>query len=936
MEILSHPTDFSVAHYLNQALQTGTAAPHDETATQARLAELALGLQYQTTACHEEIGKLGAELRAIVPRCAADVGRVTVGLTGLQQDALALNAASHVALWGTPPPPDTSNAGVLSRSSSEPGETTATTTAAAVPPALDSASSSLETLSTLHALQANLARTREILTAAATWDETLATLPGLLAQGAAQLPAAVAQLAKLVRGEQALRGMPNPESRTAALERTRLQVAALLQPQLAHALQSMQARLGPLQQCVQLYAQLEMLDQLQAQYVKHRPAALHKLWFDYQAPTAANPGATPLADWLPTWFQAVLQLLQEERRQAATVFGAAAVPQLLLKILSQALQPIVPSFCNRMSSSAHHDMVQVARVYEACLQFVSLAYELIATVYLDYMEGSTTTTTTSSSGAGGAATATPIDALELWCELEKVVVDILGKVLQTFQTEWAQRERTAALETTLPAARAALSGVLAQQSGLEQASMDALWTWCCRQDEENDAANDANDPDANKLNDTRLTTWMPLALGRFRLLRGGYGAPEAVSVLDNLLAAYIGQVTELLRPFLESCSASSSHHYEDAHVTAALSILKVAGWMQTEYENLQAGTKQEFSVLQGRLEKHIRWLERIPSATDDKSKAAKFVLPDSLSTVEINSMLTLAACGGSGANKVEAAQAALATLERLSNENTLFTKARQAVTDLSQVCHVFCFNVCFAVPRLHLASLSSLDAWNKSATAEDALASYGTLPQGYITHVGEHVLSLVQALEPFAMDAASLAMVQPVMKDLRHVAKQPWKELLHASGMEDDDLVDDKVLERLMVGKDLLDLVVGAPLEEEVEEPEGEGDNEEAKAVTNFCNAWLDVVGLAVTGRLLERLLRIPTLTSKGCEHLQADLNYLVNVLMALGVQGHPHPLLGHVAELAVLDGSILRERIQSHDTREPLENCLAAMERRLAAIKGA
>ena len=47
-------------------------------------------------------------------------------------------------------------------------------------------------------------------------------------------------------------------------------------------------------------------------------------------------------------------------------------------------------------------------------------------------------------------------------------------------------------------------------------------------------------------------------------------------------------------------------------------------------------------------------------------------------------------------------------------------------------------------------------------------------------------------------------------------------------------------------------------------------------------------------------------------------------------------PPQARVLELAVLEGDILRERIQSHDTREPLENCLAAMEKRLAAIRGA
>ena len=892
LQVLSHPTDFSVAQYLNLALQ----GHEQESDAQARLAELALTLQFQTTACHEEIGKLGAELRAIVPRCHADVGRLSAGLEGLQQDAAALQAVSQAALWGT-----------------------------AEQQRDQAPSSSLETLSTLHALQANLSRTREILTAAATWDETLASMPGLLAQGAAQLPAAVAQLATLVRGEQALRGMPDPESRTAALQRTRQQVAALLQPQLAHALQQQQTRLGPLQQCVQLYSQLDMLPQLEQAYVKHRPAALHKLWFDYQTPTpdsnstaaavTSASGNKPesvtskfLAEWLPTWFEAVLHLLQEERRQAATVFGAAAVPSLMIQILSQAIRPVLGSFANRLASTP---LPQIGRVYEACLQFTSLAYDLIATVYLDFME---------SQAAAAASPDSAPNAWKLWQDFETVVVNVLAQPLQTFQQNWAELEQKATKDSALPQARAELQEVLGRVQGLEQTSMEQIWQWLTTTNSDDDTKS------------VGMTTIVQQALGRFRLLRGGYGAPEAVSVLDELLALYIQQTTDALKPFFEACQTSDS--YEDAHVTAALHSLRLAGWVNQEYGKLQGATNQELTVLQGRVEKHIRGLERLP-ADDDPVATSKFVLPDSLSTVEINSMLTLnAACSESSANKLELAQAALGTLEQLIEEKTLFSKAQKAVMDMAQTCHVFIFNVCFSVPRLHLAPTSGLDAWKKSSDSTDASSSYGTLPQSYITQVGEHVLSLVQALEPFATESPqALALVQPIMVNLRHVAIQPWKELLTASGVMLDSATEDKVVDRLMDGKDLLDMVVGPALEEEVE-PDGD-DDEENKDVTAFCNAWLDVVGLAVTGRLMERLLRIPNLTPKGCEHLQADLNYLVNVLMALGVQGHPHPLLGHMAELSMLDGDILLERIQGHDTREPLENCLASMEKRLAAMKG-
>ena len=91
---------------------------------------------------------------------------------------------------------------------------------------------------------------------------------------------------------------------------------------------------------------------------------------------------------------------------------------------------------------------------------------------------------------------------------------------------------------------------------------------------------------------------------------------------------------------------------------------------------------------------------------------------------------------------------------------------------------------------------------------------------------------------------------------------------------------------------------------------EGADNEADAGGSAAFCNQWLDVVGLAVTGRLLERTMRIPRLGRKGAEHLAADISYILNVFTALGVSGHPHPLLGYVAQLVTLDDQMLRSKI--------------------------
>jgi hypothetical protein len=308
--LLSSSSQFSVASYLNLALESSS---DDSDELQQRMAELALQLQLQTQTCHEDIGRIGAELQAILPRCAADVGRVGVGLEGMRLDAHGLLEATAVA---------NEQQGL---------------------------SGSLETLSTLHALQSNLSRTKAVLTAAATWDSTMSSIPPLLAQQ--NLTEAVNALAQLENGERALRGMPNPEERQESIAKIRQQVQVMLQPQLKHALQNMNTRLGPLQQCVALYTKLDKMDSLREEYVKNRPGSAHKAWFayspSYASSSIAQEGAGEGSDsgngsdsrtsesfdvWLPTWYDTVLSLLTEERRQASSVFGPEAAPEIIVKV----------------------------------------------------------------------------------------------------------------------------------------------------------------------------------------------------------------------------------------------------------------------------------------------------------------------------------------------------------------------------------------------------------------------------------------------------------------------------------------------------------------------------------------------------------------------------------------------------------------------------
>jgi conserved oligomeric Golgi complex subunit 7 len=846
--ILSAP-QFTVASYLNVALEEET-----EESLSQRMAELALSLQWQTSACHEDIGKLGAELQALLPRCAADVGRLGVGLEGLSHDAESLWQQTQV-------------------------ESTH-----------EEVSSSLETLSTLHALQANLSKARDVLHAAATWDTTLTSVAPLMAQQ--QWAPAVAALVHLKNGERALRGMPNPEQRREALQKLQQQVLTLLHPQLTHALATMHTRLAPLQQCVSLYTQLEQLDILQQEYRKQRPAALHKLWFDY------NPSHS-FWEWLPTWLDAVLSFLAEERRHVTAVFGPNHVPDLMLQVLRECFRPILPSFKSRLestcsSTTAGPALPTLAVLYEATLRFLSLAYESMVGGWMDLHEAGTLT----------------IPLAPLWPAIQSLFGYIMApfasyqKNSTLLEQDYLQLQRPAlGITGTSSSTASSTAGTTEMSSADDWSLLIPVWTEA-----------------SSKL----LEDVLPPSLDRLSLLHGGYYVTQTLPMLDRCVTTQLQDMTLALQPLLSQVNNSTTTTttstvgtltLDDAQVTAALEFCKVVGIWQQDMHQWEERVRARLHD----------WYERRQVYEQTRMDS----LPDAWTPLDINAHILHTVCFETHQQDGdELLVANVATLQRWTTAVVLFPESMDALRRFSTACKSLVFHVCSAVPFQALRSMSSLGIWNETGSASHAEFSYGTLPQTYITQVGEHMLALVQALEPFASNRDNLTVVHRVMHQVRSIAVAPWNDFAAAAGFA----ASDTILASIMDAKEMYNYVAVVPLDEDEDEEE----DEESKAVTEFCNQWLDVVGLAVTGRLLERIMRIPSLSSKGCEHLQTDLSYLVNVLSALGVSGHPHPLLAHFAEMVTLDDELLHERIMARDRHDPVAVALRSAEERLVAIRSA
>jgi len=397
--------------------------------------------------------------------------------------------------------------------------------------------------------------------------------------------------------------------------------------------------------------------------------------------------------------------------------------------------------------------------------------------------------------------------------------------------------------------------------------------------------------------------------------------------------------------------------FDEQHVLCALEVLKITGNYKQELKKFESSMRMKLRA-------------QIPKIQAYQSP--EFFNTDTVSPVDIATLLASAACC-SEEGQVSAASTST-QLQRISGKSNgsssndvtpIISNAHDATTRLAHSCHTFVFDICTAVPKKYLRSLSAAPVWRETVSAASKALSgmmYDTpmsiLPQSYVTQVGEHMLALVQALEPFASSPDALRMANQIMGDeSMQVAVRPWREFIDATTLHSGKQMKlsnvDELVSILMNGKKM-DISISpvwkqfdpkfptSPIIEDEEDHEDEDEFEKASAA--FCNEWLDVIGTAVTGRILERILRIHRLTDSGAKHLATDLNYLLNVFSALGILGHPHPLLKHFENLVSMEKDVLTERIilaqsiknDSNSKANDLENLLWGAEERIASMRDA
>ena len=261
------------------------------------------------------------------------------------------------------------------------------------------------------------------------------------------------------------------------------------------------------------------------------------------------------------------------------------------------------------------------------------------------------------------------------------------------------------------------------------------------------------------------------------------------------------------------------------------------------------------------------------------------------------------------------------------------------------------FDVCTAEPERTLHGYAEADeVWADESDygvpeeGEHLFIGDNVLPQSVITQCGEHLLSLVQELELFAASDALADLDVLHGQAAAHVVRSTgWGSAMrNASSRTSEAKISVEAIEQLChrpsavasikaaeqdmfssIISDLTDSIgvetdgveqkvqsrprAGSTLDETTER------RMEAVAI-QFVNEWLQAMCDAVTGLVLTQISCIPVLTHRGRAQLAVDIDYLSNVIDAMGLKAHP--LLAHTTTLLNRNPLELLAEVSKHPAR--------------------
>uniref|UniRef100_A0A673YEZ9 Conserved oligomeric Golgi complex subunit 7 n=1 Tax=Salmo trutta TaxID=8032 RepID=A0A673YEZ9_SALTR len=174
--------------------------------------------------------------------------------------------------------------------------------------------------------------------------------------------------------------------------------------------------------------------------------------------------------------------------------------------------------------------------------------------------------------------------------------------------------------------------------------------------------------------------------------------------------------------------------------------------------------------------------------------------------------------------------------EKGTGNSSLLAEPRVALTRLNQQANQLAFDSVFLQIKHQLCLVSKMESRDAGGFGEsyaEDLPTFSLSPQEYITNIGQYIMSLPLHLEPF------VAQEDPALELALHAGKLPF--------------------------------------------PPEQGDD--LPELDNTADYWLGSIARATMQTYCDAILLIPELTAHSTKQLATDIDYLSNVMDALGLQ---------------------------------------------------
>ncbi|CAM9472002.1 unnamed protein product [Ectocarpus sp. 4 AP-2014] len=823
------------------------------------------------------------------------------------------------------------------------------------------ANAHVETLARLDLVKTNMGNCLHTLTEAASWNALVREVNASFGQD--DLKGVAQRLEAMAGSMDVLKDMPEAEDRAATLRDLQERLETLLKPKLLEIVKK--DRMGPLMEYAAMYRQLGRTDVFRAEYCSTKAAAAHKRWFASATSSGSEGGTTGsgLANWLPSFLEYLQGSLMDERKKTSDLFGGDTSPAVLCQLVVVAFQPLLGSFQKHLEAAPWTEAVALMT---EVLRFVNQAVDLLRGAserdLLAVLLSSTSGFRLIQDSFGAH------ERIFLSLELQPLL-ETLGGVTSAVERGGTAPAMTFTRRMEEISDVSTKGFLVVQQSAgrcteltggyqgrdLLREAAEALSAFLKAV---RDAARQSR-PFGNQPATGRGETTSP-------------ASPTAGRSQDEVLGVAAG--IEEQEKYLDGGGGNGDFDWQ--YLQGSLVLLGAAGRCQRCF----AGVEEEVAsaLLRDRIGLFASSAPRLSSL----ALPANSPLPNTnggrgAGTAPENGASPSPAAGGvaaaDGSSSEEGRVAVLRSLlarVRLDEDRTARAETRASlmalvepsaavpgdvlpapareVRALAADARSLVFDVCFKPVAARLDTVPTLVSWQEEqgggggggwgADVGDGADEYDTVPQAYMTQVGEHLLSLLQNLEPFANSDAFQDAVEPT-QDLHLLTEAAWRDCGLALDLGESDLM---LLETLSGAKASTEppkhrsaysdnAEGGTNDEDEDEEEEEEEEGEAAK----FCTAWLLCVGSATVGCLLAKVLSLPQLSERGTKHLEADLKYLSNVFHALDLPAPP--VLEHLSLLAGLS----RDEAATHLVQETVVGYGAAgivltkVERRLAEARG-